>query len=209
MSATGYGQTADLSRVAKVGDIMSGPLVLSGSPPLQVAAGAAAGDVWTSDSQGNGSWQPPAGSNTTPYPRQFEVRADGPASTQVATVGTWTPTYLSNADTGNFVGWVNISDGAQNDKISYDLACAAGTYTVELLHLPFQNRGIYTIQIDGVSVGTVDGYAASLTPQRAKLTGVTVSTSGVHTVSLLMATKNAASSNYVGVADRLTFTRTA
>lgn len=208
MSAIGYGQTADLSRVAKAGDTMTGPLVLAGTPASTVAAGAQAGKVWTSDAQGNGSWQPASAGSATPYPRQFDVRADGPASVQVATVGTWTPTYLTNTATGNFVGWANVSDGAQNDQISFDLACGAGTYTIELLHLPFMNRGIYTVKIDGVTVGTVDGYAGSLNPVRASIAGVVLG-SGQHTVTVLMATKNAASSGYIGMIDRLTFTQTA
>lgn len=208
MSATGYGQTADLSRVAKAGDTMTGPLVFAGTPANTVASGAQSGKVWTSDSQGNGSWQTPAAGSTTPYPRQFEVRADGLASVQVATVGTWTPTYLDNAATGNFVGWVNVSDGAQNDQISFDFACEAGTYTVELLHLPFQNRGIYTLKIDGVQIGTIDGYSASLIPARGRVTGVVLA-GGQHTITALMATKNASASSYVGMVDRFTFTQTA
>lgn len=65
MAATGYGQTADLSRVAKTGDTMSGPLVLDGTPALEIPAGAAAGDVWTSDAAGNGSWQSNGGGTTS------------------------------------------------------------------------------------------------------------------------------------------------
>lgn len=38
MAATGYGQNADLSRVAKQGDTMSGPLILSGDPTTQLGA---------------------------------------------------------------------------------------------------------------------------------------------------------------------------
>lgn len=208
MSATGYGQTADLSRVAKTGDTMSGPLVLGGTPPLVTPSGAHAGYVWTSDSAGDGSWQPAATGNTTPYPRQFDVRADGPGSVQVAQVGTWTPTYLDNAATGNFAGWVNVSDGAQNDQISFDFACEAGTYTIELLHLPFQNRGIYTLQIDSVQVGTIDGYQSSLIPARGRIAGVVLG-AGQHTITALMATKNASASSYVGMMDRFTFTQTA
>jgi hypothetical protein len=45
-------------RVAKAGDTMTGPLNLAGTPPLQIASGASAGDVLTSDGAGNASWQP-------------------------------------------------------------------------------------------------------------------------------------------------------
>lgn len=142
------------------------------------------------------------------YSRQHEIAANGPASTVIAPVGTWTPTFLTNADTGNFVGWVNVSDGAQNDQISFDFACEAGTYSLELRHLPFSNRGIYTVKIDAATAGTVDGYATSLSPQRAVLTGI-VLTAGQHTVTLLMAGKNASSSGFLGMVERLLLTRTA
>lgn len=46
-------------RVAKAGDTMTGPLVLTGSPPVQIPAGATAGDVLASDASGNASWTPP------------------------------------------------------------------------------------------------------------------------------------------------------
>lgn len=141
--------------------------------------------------------------------RQIPIQANGLPSTLAAPVGTWTPTYLAASDTGGvWSGWVNISDGAQNDSISFDLACAAGTYTLELLHLPYTNRGIYTAQIDGVTVGTIDGYAASLTAGRSLLPGVAIA-AGAHTLTLLMAAKNASASGYLGMIERIVLTRTA
>lgn len=56
MTANLYG-AAD--RVAKAGDTMTGPLVLDGSPALQVPAAAALGSVLTSDGAGNMSLQVP------------------------------------------------------------------------------------------------------------------------------------------------------
>ena len=139
------------------------------------------------------------------YSRQIHIRADGTPSTVTAPVGTWTPTYEALTQ---FYGWVNLSDGAQNDSISFDFACGAGTYVVDLYHLPFQNRGIYTVQVDGVSVGTIDGYASSLAPARGSVTGVAL-TAGSHVITLLMATKNVSSTGYIGMVERLLLTRTA
>lgn len=139
------------------------------------------------------------------YSRQIHIRADGTPSTVTVPVGTWTPTYEALTA---FYGWVNISDGAQNDSISFDFACGAGTYEIDLYHLPFQNRGIYSVQIDGVTVGTVDGYAASLSPARGSITGVAL-TAGTHVITLLMATKNVSSSGFLGMVERLLLTRTA
>ena len=141
--------------------------------------------------------------------RQSVIILSGSASSQAATVGTWTPTYLTNVDTNNFVGWVNISDGAQNDSITFDFTANAGTHTLEFFHLPFQNRGIYTLQIDGTTIGTVDGYAQSLNPTRIVLTGITITTTGQHTLTILMATKNASATGYLGMIDRAILTQTA
>jgi len=141
--------------------------------------------------------------------RQIAVAADGPGSSVTPPVGTWTPTYLMTSDTGGvWSGWVNVSDGSQNDALSFDFACSAGTYSIELRHLPYTNRGIYTLQIDGVSVGTLDGYSASLIAGRSVLSGVAIS-AGIHVITLVMATKNASSSGYIGMIERLLLTRTA
>ena len=56
MTANVYGAT---DRVAKAGDTMTGTLVLNGATPMQIPAGAASGDVLTSDGSGNVSWQVP------------------------------------------------------------------------------------------------------------------------------------------------------
>jgi hypothetical protein len=142
--------------------------------------------------------------------RQATVSADGPPSVVTPQVGVWTPTYLMTSDTGGvWSGWVSISDGAQGDSTSYDVPpLQAGTYSIELRHLPFTNRGIYTIEIDGVSVGTLDGYSASLTAGRSVLTGV-VLTAGTHVITLAMLSKNASSGGYIGMVERLLLTRTA
>jgi hypothetical protein len=172
---------------------------------LPTTAAGTANGVATLD----GSGHLPAAQGANLFSRQIEIAADGVASTVIATVGTWTPTYLMTSDTGGvWSGWINISDAAQNDSISFDFACGAGTYTIELLHLAYTNRGTFTVEVDGVSVGTVDGYVAALTPTRGLLSGVAIS-AGQHTLTLLMATKNASASGYVGLVERLILTRTA
>lgn len=205
-----------------VADTLSRSDHVHGAPALPVASTSAAGiveiDGTAADIQPLGT-QAAGGSGkaadaehvhpmTGIYSRQVLILCHGLSSSVTPPVGVWTPIYLRNTDTGNFVGWVNQSDGAQNHSISFDFACGAGTFSLELYHLPFNNRGIYTIQVDGVSVGTIDGYATSLSPQRGILTGL-VLTAGQHTVTLLMATKNASSSSYVGMVDKILLTRTA
>jgi len=173
---------------------------------VAVSGTAAAGKVLTATGSTAASWQLPGSAAIS---RQIIISLSGSSSSLAATVGVWTPTYLTNTDTNNFVGWVNTSDTAQNDSITFDFICNAGTHTLEFFHLPFMNRGIYTLQIDGTTIGTVDGFSNSLVPTRAVLTGIVVSTSGQHTFTILMATKNASSSAYMGMVERAVLTQTA
>ncbi|MEU8920286.1 glycosyl hydrolase family 28-related protein [Kitasatospora sp. NPDC048545] len=76
MTASMYG-AAD--RVAKAGDTMTGTLVLTGSPPAQVPAGAATGSVLTSDASGNLTLQAPGAVSGTDYlnVKAYGAKGDG------------------------------------------------------------------------------------------------------------------------------------
>lgn len=211
---------------------MSGPLAMGSHKVTGLANGSASSDAaafgqlppaasvgvpglvdppggTTTFYRADGTWAAPPGSSGAAYSRQIVIAADGPSSAVTAPVGTWTPVYLMTSDTGGvWSGWLNESDGSQNDAISFDFACGAGTYSIELRHLAFANRGIYTIEIDASSIGTIDGYAASLTAGRSILTGVTIS-AGAHVITLAMLTQNASATGYYGLVERLVLTRTA
>lgn len=121
--------------------------------------------------------------------------------------GTWTKAYDPSQQ---LAFYLFSSTDAQNDEVTYKVLLGAGTYTIELLHVTNNNRGIYTISIDGVSAGTIDGYSAGNTYNiYSAITGVTVSVSGLKTISVKMATKNASSSAYRAVFSALVFHRTA
>jgi hypothetical protein len=101
------------------------------------------------------------------------------------------------------------STGAQNAERNWDFGCPGGTWTIQLLHFKGSNRGIYTVEIDGSSVGTIDGYTAGSTANvRDQITGVSIA-SGKRTISLKMLTKNTLSSNWFGTFSGLTLLRTA
>ncbi len=99
------------------------------------------------------------------------------------------------------------SSAAQNDEITFDFYTDAGTYDLLLFHRRASNGGIFTVQIDGVTVGTIDNYAAAAASIRTPLNGL-VLTTGVHTLRLLMATKNASSSAYLGQIGKVGLRRT-
>jgi hypothetical protein len=56
VTARGLGAT---DKLGVAGDTATGTIVFTGTPPLQIPAGAATGDLLTSDSDGNASWAPP------------------------------------------------------------------------------------------------------------------------------------------------------
>jgi hypothetical protein len=123
----------------------------------------------------------------------------------------------------NHVGWntntvntncirngIKSSNGSQNNEISFDVILAVGTWTIELMHMQQSLCGIYTALIDGISVGTIDGYTASIAYSvRSSVTGVTITSAGKHRLTLRMATKNASSTGYYGQIQHIQLRRTA
>lgn len=90
------------------------------------------------------------------------------------------------------------SAGNQNDEVSWDIWLDAGTYKFALIHVTNTNHGIYSVQLDAVEQGTIDGYSAGLTWNAYnEVTGIAV-TAGLKTFKLKMATKNASSAGYGG-----------
>lgn len=87
------------------------------------------------------------------------------------------------------------SSGAQNSEVSWDIWLDAGTYKFALLHTQADNAGIYSVQLDTVEKGTIDGYNAVATVVYSEVTGIAV-TAGLKTFKLKMATKHASSTSY-------------
>lgn len=87
------GTTVDISALAPVPSVTPPPLsilntpntwtakqTLTGSPPLQLPAGAVSGDVWTAtDNSGNGAWQPASGGFSNPMTTLGDMIAGGAA----------------------------------------------------------------------------------------------------------------------------------
>jgi hypothetical protein len=101
------------------------------------------------------------------------------------------------------------STGDQNAEIWWYLELAAGTWDIELLHLKTVNCGIYSVRVDGAEIGTFDGYGATSRNNKATITGFRVGATGRHKLSLVMATKNASASSYVGAVTAFQLRRTA
>lgn len=118
----------------------------------------------------------------------------------------WTTLQINTGATYNCA---KESSGAQNDEISWTMEMPSGTYTFELMHIKASNRGIYSVQLDAVEQGTIDGYdAAGAVDTISTVTSIAVS-GGSHTWKLKMATKNASASNYYGSVQMIKLLKTA
>ena len=99
--------------------------------------------------------------------------------------------------------------GAQNSAISWDIELDTGTYKYAELYQNGSTSGIATIQLGGVSKGTIDHYVASGTQNNySEVTGITVASSAVVTFQILMATKNASSTSYQNILQSASWVRT-
>lgn len=127
--------------------------------------------------------------------RSFNIHALAPAYSHITF-----DTYTQLSSRYN-AGSVKAS-GGQNSEIVYllDFALLGGTWKLQLLHTATTDRGIYTIAASAdastwTDIGTIDGYAATLTQTVSPLAGVAMP-DGTLYLRLKMLTKNASSSNY-------------
>lgn len=142
-------------------------------------------------------------------------------STPDASTGTWGlntytdqlafPFYVpgSAANSGGGSEFANAATNAQNDAISYNVVLAKGTWDCNIWVRKTSVSAIITLNQDGASQGTVDTYAASPAAAKVSITGWTVSTSGLHVMQFIAATKNASSSDYYLLLHGIEFRRTA
>lgn len=122
--------------------------------------------------------------------------------------GTWAWSFQNTYIYGSLLD--NSATHAQNDEITFKVYLMAGTWALDVMYTKSSSFGIMTISIDGSSIGTVDAYAGSTEVNKiSEITGITVATGGLKTVSIKIATKNASSSSYNCYLGALNFRRTA
>jgi hypothetical protein len=126
-----------------------------------------------------------------------------------ATSGTWIfADFLSEAPVYPMAMSLSSTSAAQNDYYEWPVVLSAGVWSLLLHHRKSTNVGIYTIAIDGSTIGTVDGYAAAVAAGRDEITGITA-TNGMHLLRFTLATKHASSSAYAGNIFGVSLRRTA
>lgn len=136
-----------------------------------------------------------------------------PAETEPdTTINTWS--IVLHTEALNFAnGGTGVTNGlgtpAQNDEIAWDVVLAAGTWKLTMHSRKSSNVGIYTVSVEGTSVGTIDGYSASAAAGLDTISGIAIATTGKHRLKFKMATKNASSSGYVGNPQAISLRRTA
>jgi hypothetical protein len=84
----------------------------------------------------------------------------------------------------------------------------AGTYTFRLDHVRNTNMGIISVILNSSSIGTIDGYNASLNRNLSQITGVVVENTGNFKVELQINTKHVSSSNFGFLWNSASFIRT-
>lgn len=133
-------------------------------------------------------------------------------SRQVISIPGYTLAKYETGDWTRFSGSVLFGGTAQattqNAERGWDIYLDAGYYTIELAHQEGTNLGIYSVRVDDVEVGTIDGYAATFVSRLAAVVDVMISDTGIHKISIVMATKNASSSGYLAKLNGLNILRT-
>lgn len=108
--------------------------------------------------------------------------------------GTWSGVGGTEAWGYRFFQNTSNTDG---DGLNFKVYLAKGTYTLKLLGVTSDSYGIIDIDIDGTEVATDDWYSSSMVSDIVKThTDITISESGIKTVTLRVDGKNASSSGY-------------
>lgn len=123
------------------------------------------------------------------------------------TQGSWG--YASGVDFPMFTCIYNPSD-TQNDQIDYFIWLAKGTYTLSVLGRTGTVRPIATYMIDGVSIGTLDWYAAATDYSVIQtITNISITTIGKKIFSIKAATRNPLCGGWTLIYYSFAFFRTA
>lgn len=122
--------------------------------------------------------------------------------------GTWA--LSANAAQSLYSFNYNGASHADGDEITFPICIPAGTYTVDLMAVGFNNYGIVEVYADTDLIATFDGYRAIATYNILhRETGKVVSTDGYQLLHVKLNGKNASSSSYNAGVTAITLHRTA
>lgn len=184
--------TGDPAAVGGTVTLAAGRLAIGdGSNVLSALALGTEGQVVTADSSGHATWAAAA--------------AGGGGAAGFITI----PAAAYSAYTGQVPNPVNFysqiyggtlsrgQGGAQGETLTYKVDLIAGTYTCRVFYYKNGGGGQHSIALGGVSVGTLDCYAASPTyDQLGTFTGVVLASGGIKDLVITCTGKDGAASSY-------------
>lgn len=149
------------------------------------------GSIWICTVAGSpGTWIAPGGASITyPYSASIFAHLGWAIDSGDATI--------TIQNDGNEY-YLNVYKASSGQWIQFNVACASGTYNLDLFYYKAPNAPIVDISIDGtVVVNDFDMYGGSYLPhQKNTTTGITIPTDGNHTVRVTSVGKNGSSSGY-------------
>lgn len=102
------------------------------------------------------------------------------------------------------------SSDNQFEVITYSVWLAQGTYDLDMIFYGASDGGIATVKLGGSTIATFDFYTSGATSNASvSQSGITVSSTGVHTLTFHMDSKNASSTRYRFSGQWIQFRKTA
>lgn len=103
----------------------------------------------------------------------------------------------------------DTTTAADGDNYTFEAFMAKGTYTMRVIGSKSSSRGIVDFDIDGVEVSSWDMYDPSGAHNQVHTeTGITISESGIKTITVRTDGKNASSTGYYFPISQIAFWRT-
>ena len=125
----------------------------------------------------------------------------------IENAGTFSDVYTN----GRPFNWLILSTST-NDGDSFTTGSFyldKGTYSLDMYHGTNTNFGICDVYLDSTKIATIDEYAGSSGSIKTTTNSITVSTSGIKTMTFTANGKNASSSDYTINVCAVTFRKTA
>lgn len=99
------------------------------------------------------------------------------------------------------------SSNTQNDQIDYIASFSGGNYSIRIMFIMETSNADFTVLVDGVSVGVINGYGAEDFNAVGDLINIPIS-AGSHIVSIKAASRNGAATGWYLTASSITLFRT-
>ena len=167
-----------------------------GSPGAQGAKGDK-GDPGAKGDKGDPGETGPAGSAAA-YPPIVDVNPILRASRS----NLWDRVQL-NGNSWFFGYRSSFPNGTDASYLEWDIPLQSGTWTIDVVYVKSDDAGILSLSLDGDALAPeIDAYRPQADGiefnQVATFTGVNVATTGIHSLRIRTASKNPASSGYLG-----------